>query len=93
MQYFPIFVDGEQLNVLVVGGGEVATRKVELMLKTPATVTVVSPKLSASLSQLAQDNKISYIEGFYDKSLLNDHEFNFEHNKSRKRGSKDEKTT
>jgi len=77
VQYFPIFVDGEQLNVLVVGGGEVATRKVELMLKTPATVTVVSPKLSASLSQLAQDNKISYIEGFYDKSLLNDKQLVF----------------
>lgn len=77
MQYFPIFVDGKQLKVLVVGGGEVATRKVELMLKTPANVTVVSPKLSTSLSQLALDNKITYIEGVYNKSLLNDKQLVF----------------
>lgn len=77
MQYFPIFVDGEQLKVLVVGGGEVATRKVELMLKTPANVTVVSPKLSTSLTQLQQDNKITYINGVYDKSLLNDKQLVF----------------
>lgn len=77
MQYFPIFVDGEQLKVLVVGGGEVATRKVDLMLKTPANVTVVSPKLSSSLTQLQQDNKINYIEGVYEKSLLNDKQLVF----------------
>lgn len=77
MQYFPIFVDGEQLSVLVVGGGEVATRKVELMLKTPANVTVVSPKLSNTIAQLANDNKLTHIDGYYDKSLLEDKQLVF----------------
>jgi len=70
VQYFPIFVDGEQLNVLVVGGGEVATRKVELILKTPAKVTVVSPQLSSSLKSLNHQGKLNYINGDYDKALL-----------------------
>ena len=70
MQYFPIFVDGEQLNVLVVGGGEVATRKVELILKTPAKVTVVSPQLSSSLKSLNHQGKLNYINSDYDKALL-----------------------
>lgn len=70
MQYFPIFVDGQQLEVLVVGGGDVATRKVELMLKTPARVTVVSPELSAALSELHRADKISHIDGRYDKTML-----------------------
>jgi len=70
VQYFPIFVDGEQLSVLVVGGGEVATRKVELMLKTPADVSVVSPKLSNTITSLAKDNKIKHINGYYHKQLL-----------------------
>lgn len=77
MQYFPIFVDGEQLSVLVVGGGEVATRKVELMLKTPADVTVVSPTLSNTIAQLASDNKLTHIDGYYDKSLLEDKQLVF----------------
>jgi len=77
VQYFPIFVDGEQLSVLVVGGGEVATRKVELMLKTPAHVTVVSPKLSTTIATLAQDKKITHIDGLYDKSQLKDQQLVF----------------
>lgn len=77
MQYFPIFVDGEQLKVLVVGGGEVATRKVELMLKCPAKLTVVSPDLSTSLTHLAKTNKIEYINGRYEKTLLNDKQLVF----------------
>ncbi|SFC88294.1 siroheme synthase [Pseudoalteromonas denitrificans] len=92
MQYFPIFVDGKQLKVLVVGGGEVATRKVELMLKTPAAVTVVSPDLSPCLTQLAHNNKITYIKGFYEKSLLNDKQLVFvatENNELNKEISKD----
>ncbi len=77
MQYFPIFVDAKQLNVLVVGGGEVATRKVELMLKTPAKITVVSPDLSPSLIRLAQDEKIQHIQGFYQPELLEDKQLVF----------------
>lgn len=65
MNYFPIFIDCDQLNVLVVGGGEVASRKVELMLKTPANITVVSPKFSASLSQLGAQNRVELIDGPY----------------------------
>ncbi len=70
MQYFPIFVDGQKLDVLVVGGGDVATRKVELMLKTPAKVTVVAPSLSKTITELKQQQKIQHIDGRYDKSLL-----------------------
>ena len=70
MQYFPIFVDGQQLNVLVVGGGEVATRKVELMLKTPAKITVVSPEISASIARYRDAGQLTHLEGRYDKSLL-----------------------
>ncbi|NRA82447.1 MAG: siroheme synthase [Gammaproteobacteria bacterium] len=70
MQYFPIFVDGQKLDVLVVGGGDVATRKVELMLKTPAKVTVVAPSLSKTITELKQQQKIQHIDGRYDKRLL-----------------------
>jgi len=70
VQYFPIFVDGKQLDVLVVGGGDVATRKVELMLKTPAKITVISPDLSPSLQALHQQGKLNYINANYDQKWL-----------------------
>ena len=45
MRYFPVFIDAQNLRCLIVGAGEVAARKLELMLKSPAHVTVVAPDL------------------------------------------------
>ncbi|WOH36110.1 NAD(P)-dependent oxidoreductase [Thalassotalea fonticola] len=70
MNYFPIFLDAKKLNVLVVGGGEIAGAKIELLLKSPATVTVVSPKISANIQALLTAGKIKYINDYYDKSML-----------------------
>ena len=61
MRYFPIFIDTQQLNCLVVGAGEVAARKVELLLKTTAQVTVIAPWVCDTLLNLAQQNKITLL--------------------------------
>lgn len=61
MQYFPIFLDTTELDCLVVGAGEVATRKVELLLKTAAQITVVAPWVCDSMQRYANENKISLI--------------------------------
>jgi uroporphyrin-III C-methyltransferase/precorrin-2 dehydrogenase/sirohydrochlorin ferrochelatase len=49
MKYFPLFFDLGNKRCLVVGGGEVAVRKVSLLLRAGAAVTVVSPDLCESL--------------------------------------------
>jgi siroheme synthase (precorrin-2 oxidase/ferrochelatase) len=41
MDYFPIFLRLVNEPVLVVGGGEIAARKIDLLLRTGAKVTVV----------------------------------------------------
>jgi precorrin-2 dehydrogenase/sirohydrochlorin ferrochelatase len=43
MQYFPLFVDTQGLQVLVVGAGEVATRKLDLLSRTDAHIHVIAP--------------------------------------------------
>jgi len=45
---------------LVVGGGAVATRKVHLLLKTHASVTVISPTLTNDLTQLVEKQQLIY---------------------------------
>lgn len=45
---------------LVVGGGAVATRKVHLLLKTHALVTVIAPDATPDLIQLSEKQKIIY---------------------------------
>ncbi len=54
MDYYPIFLNLEGKRCLVVGGGEVATRKVQGLLDAGAAVVVVSPTLTTTLSELAR---------------------------------------
>ncbi|HEX2494938.1 MAG TPA: siroheme synthase CysG [Steroidobacter sp.] len=61
MDYLPIFLRLVGERALVVGGGEVAARKVELMLRTGARVVVVAPELTGSLSHQAASGAIEHI--------------------------------
>ena len=47
MNYFPVFFDLKGQKVLVVGGGEVALRKVSLLQPTGALITLVAPRIAA----------------------------------------------
>ncbi|MBT4837662.1 MAG: uroporphyrinogen-III C-methyltransferase [Methylococcales bacterium] len=58
MDYLPIFLDIKKQNCLVVGGGEVATRKVSLLLKANAQVKVIALNISAKLEEWKQNKKI-----------------------------------
>jgi len=59
MKYFPVFIDAEHIECLIVGAGEVAARKLELVLKTPAKVTVVSPWVSDTVAKLVKDHQLT----------------------------------
>ena len=62
MDYFPLFYQIKNRPCLVVGGGEVAARKVALLLKADADVTVVSPVLGPTLEQWTAENKIHHLD-------------------------------
>ena len=73
MQYLPIFMDVNDKNVLVVGGGEVASRKVDLLLSAGAKVTVLSPRLNDTLQRYRDDAKITAIIDGYHCDYLGDY--------------------
>jgi uroporphyrin-III C-methyltransferase/precorrin-2 dehydrogenase/sirohydrochlorin ferrochelatase len=53
MNYFPVFFDLTGQKVLVVGAGEVALRKVSLLERTGALITVVAPAIAPELTARA----------------------------------------
>jgi uroporphyrin-III C-methyltransferase / precorrin-2 dehydrogenase / sirohydrochlorin ferrochelatase len=53
VKYFPVFFDLKGQNVLVVGGGDVALRKVSLLERSGAVITLVAPKIVPELMERA----------------------------------------
>jgi precorrin-2 dehydrogenase/sirohydrochlorin ferrochelatase len=58
MKYYPINLNIQNRNCLVVGGGGVGTRKVIALLNCGARVTVVSPDPTSRLKKLAAEGSI-----------------------------------
>jgi uroporphyrin-III C-methyltransferase/precorrin-2 dehydrogenase/sirohydrochlorin ferrochelatase len=61
MDYFPIFVRLASQPCLVVGAGEVALRKVRLLLQARAQVTVVAPWACPGILDHAAQGRVCYL--------------------------------
>lgn len=70
MRFFPIFLDIHERDCLVVGGGDVAARKVSLLLRAGGRVTVVAPELCERLKHAQRQGTIHYQARACDTSLL-----------------------
>lgn len=62
MSYYPIFVDLEGEKVIVVGGGGVAQRKIETLLKHRAVVHVISRELTPVLNRYREGGEIKFLD-------------------------------
>jgi uroporphyrin-III C-methyltransferase / precorrin-2 dehydrogenase / sirohydrochlorin ferrochelatase len=62
MDYLPIFLQLRGRPALVVGGGRVAARKVDLLRRTGARITIVAPDLLDELRELAAKGELRHIE-------------------------------
>jgi precorrin-2 dehydrogenase / sirohydrochlorin ferrochelatase len=70
--YYPIYIDIEDRNVVIIGGGNVCARKAETMMKYGARVTVVSPEFTGEIEQWARDGALAIRRKHYDESDLED---------------------
>ena len=58
-RWFPIFMDSQNKNVLVVGGGSIATRRVETLCQFQWNVTVWAESVSDKIGKLEQEGKVA----------------------------------
>lgn len=70
MRYYPIFLDIKGRPCSVIGGGDVAERKVSSLLKAGAKITVVSPRLTEKIKKLALKGEIKHVKRSYRKGDL-----------------------
>ncbi|HEX2138797.1 MAG TPA: siroheme synthase CysG [Woeseiaceae bacterium] len=70
MEHFPIFVRLAGQPCLVVGGGAVAERKVRLLRRAGAIVTVVAPELNEGLAAMRDRGELCHRPEAWEDSLL-----------------------
>ena len=70
METLPIFMKIRNRPCLVVGGGEVASRKVSMLERAGAQVTVVAPMLHPMLEQARTEGRIRYLAATFEPALL-----------------------
>jgi precorrin-2 dehydrogenase/sirohydrochlorin ferrochelatase len=72
VNYYPIYLDIAKKRCLVVGGGEVAERKVQRLLECGAHVVVIGKALTPDLEAIKSDGGIDHIDADYDTSHILD---------------------
>jgi uroporphyrin-III C-methyltransferase/precorrin-2 dehydrogenase/sirohydrochlorin ferrochelatase len=60
MDHLPIFLQLRGVPAVVVGGGRIAQRKIELLLRVGARITVVAPELREELARRAAAGEITH---------------------------------
>nr|WP_241865589.1 siroheme synthase CysG [Serratia marcescens] len=72
VDYLPIFADLKQRPVLVVGGGDVAARKVDLLQRAGAEIRIVAQSLSPELEQQRQQGQLLWLGKTFDPQQLDE---------------------
>lgn len=67
---YPVFLELNRKNVLVVGGGAVAERKVRALLPSGANVRVGAPALTPALQEWAGTGTIRWLAGHFEPAWL-----------------------
>jgi precorrin-2 dehydrogenase/sirohydrochlorin ferrochelatase len=66
-RYYPAFLDLSGKRCVVVGGGQVALRKVEMILDFGGSVEAISPVVVDELRTLSEEGSIALMERSYEK--------------------------
>lgn len=58
-RYYPVFLDLQGKQAVVIGGGEIAERKIHGLVPCGARITLVSPELTPELERLAAEGTVT----------------------------------
>jgi uroporphyrin-III C-methyltransferase/precorrin-2 dehydrogenase/sirohydrochlorin ferrochelatase len=70
MQTFPLFLSLQDRRTLIVGGGEAAARKAELLLSAGAQVALIAETVVGEIAQLIADGRVSWAGHAFDDAEL-----------------------
>ena len=77
MKYFPLNIELNKKLILLVGGGEVAERKLDLLVKAKARVIIMSPTFTDYLQTFSDRAELTFVDSEYKTSILDEYQFSF----------------
>lgn len=70
--YFPLFMDISDKKIVVIGGGNIATRRVKVLSQFCRNLTVVAPRIHPDLLTLEEKGQIRVIRREYEREDIYD---------------------
>ncbi|MHA3905258.1 NAD(P)-dependent oxidoreductase [Castellaniella sp. WN] len=67
---FPLFIRLEGRGILVIGGGDIAERKIRLLMRSGARITAIAETFTPTLAQLGDEGSIALLHGRFEPALL-----------------------
>ena len=69
-KYFPLYLHLTRKNILVVGAGIIAQRRILTLLEFAGNITVIAPAATEKVRELSAQGRITYIEKMFEFSDL-----------------------
>ena len=73
MDHLPIFINVRQNPCLVIGGGDIALRKINLLIKAQAKVDCLSPLFCEGITNLSQNGDVNLIQKRFEADDIKDY--------------------
>ena len=64
--YFPLYVDLSEKNILIAGGGRIASRRARVLQQFAGQITVVAPQFAETLRALGETGRVRLIRRAFD---------------------------
>lgn len=72
MEYLPLFADLKKRPVLVIGGGDIAARKIQLLLRASAQIRVVAQALCPELVEIGRAGGLTWLGETFEPAMLDE---------------------
>ena len=76
-KYFPLFLDLSDKDILFVGGGTIASRRIRVLQQFADRITVVAPEADGSILELTESGDVSWIMREFEEGDLEGRDFVF----------------
>lgn len=69
-KYFPIFIDLSEKKIVVIGGGAIASRRINTLLSFSEKIVAAAPEITPELQELHRQGRIEWLQESYSRNQI-----------------------